>query len=205
MVVVEGLPFGELRGQVDVTGIRRSHVVGSSALSRCRDITIHVVRYEDLVDDPKSVMAGVGEWLGVNPGAFPLEDVHGASVGKYRSSLSTEELKVVLDIAGAKLAQGQPLVNIEPGSILLPTARTSTPSSSTSPNSKPSSARPAVDRSTRSGRFSASVCRASPRPSVATTSVIAGTWPPKRREKRGRGPRLNAYPRESRRRSRLAK
>ena len=42
----------------------------------------------------------------------------------------------------------------------------------------------AVDRSTRSGHSSASVCRASPRPSVATTSGIAGTRPPKRHEKR---------------------
>ena len=41
-------------------------------------------------------------------------------------------------------------------------------------------------RSIRSGHSSASVCRASPRPSIATTSVIAGTWPPKHHEKRFR-------------------
>ena len=66
---------------------------------------IHAVRYEDLVDDPETVMAGVGEWLGVDPRGFPVEEVHGASVGKYRSSLTTEELEVVLDITGAKLAE----------------------------------------------------------------------------------------------------
>ena len=87
-----------------VKKIARRWVFGIEQMQRHHH-EIHVVRYEDLVDDPKSVMAGVGEWLGVNPGAFPLEDVHGASVGKYRSSLSTEELKVVLDIAGVKLAE----------------------------------------------------------------------------------------------------
>ena len=66
---------------------------------------IHAVRYEDLVEEPKTVMAGIGEWLGVNPRGFPLEEVHGASVGKYRSSLTAEEVAVVLDIAGTKLAE----------------------------------------------------------------------------------------------------
>ena len=70
-----------------------------------------------------------------------------------------------------------------------PTAPTSTPSSCASPNSKPSSARPAVDRSTRSGPSSVRVSRTSLPPSVATASGIAGTRPLKRHEKRVSRPR----------------
>ena len=100
--VWKGLPFTVNVDTVEKTVHR--WVFGIEKMQRHRS-QIHAVRYEDLVGDPESVMAGVAEWLGVNSRGFPLEEVHGASIGKYRSSLTPEELEVVLDIAGAKLAE----------------------------------------------------------------------------------------------------
>ena len=64
---------------------------------------IHIVRYEDLVSDPRRVLTGVGEWLGVDPAAFPTLDARPTSIGKHRDGLSDAELTVVNRIAGPTL------------------------------------------------------------------------------------------------------
>jgi hypothetical protein len=66
---------------------------------------VYTVRYEELVADPDRVMAGVSEWLGVDPGGFSLDRVHGQSVGRYREHLTADELDTVNELAGATLAQ----------------------------------------------------------------------------------------------------
>jgi hypothetical protein len=66
---------------------------------------IHTVRYEDLVADPRRVMAAVGEWMDVDPTGFPLERVHEKSVGRYQEGLTADELATVCKVAGPTLAR----------------------------------------------------------------------------------------------------
>lgn len=66
---------------------------------------VHVVRYEELVTDPRAVMTGIGEWLGVDPDGFPTQDVRGTSVGNYRDGLTDEELDTVNTVAGGTLTK----------------------------------------------------------------------------------------------------
>ena len=44
--------------------------------------SVRVIRYEELVRDPRLEMKRLGEWLDVDPDRFPLELIHGSSVGK---------------------------------------------------------------------------------------------------------------------------
>ncbi|MBV7340104.1 sulfotransferase [Chloroflexi bacterium TSY] len=61
---------------------------------------IHIIRYEDLIRDPKREMVAVGEYLNVDPNSFPVDIVRGDSIGKYEQALSEEQLVVVMKIAG---------------------------------------------------------------------------------------------------------
>jgi hypothetical protein len=61
---------------------------------------IHAVRYEDLVTDPGPVLAGIGHWLDVDPQGFPLRYFQTDKIGKHRQGLTSQELQVVLEVAG---------------------------------------------------------------------------------------------------------
>lgn len=61
---------------------------------------VHVIRYEDLVADPRPVLEALGARLGVDPQGFRRQIVHSRSVGKYRQGLSTQELRDIITIAG---------------------------------------------------------------------------------------------------------
>ncbi len=63
----------------------------------------HLIRYEELVRQPHTVLADLGRWLGVDPAGFPARRVRDSSVGKHAESLSREELSVVMRIAGSTL------------------------------------------------------------------------------------------------------
>ena len=67
--------------------------------------SVHIVRYEDLVADPKTVMTAVGEWLGVDPAGFPSAQVRATSVGKFRDGLTASELEMVDHVAGPTLTK----------------------------------------------------------------------------------------------------
>jgi hypothetical protein len=66
---------------------------------------LHIVRYEDLIDNPKAVFASIGDWLGVDPAGFPTHEIKRSSLGKYKGGLTNEELATVMDIAGPTMAQ----------------------------------------------------------------------------------------------------
>ncbi len=66
---------------------------------------LHIMRYEDLVRNPKAVLASLGNWLCVDPDGFPSDWVKMTSIGKYKNGLSGEELATVMDIAGPAMAR----------------------------------------------------------------------------------------------------
>lgn len=61
---------------------------------------IHIVRYKDLVTDPKRALTALGKWLGVDPQGFPADIIRDSSLGKYHKGLSKQELTDVIQVAG---------------------------------------------------------------------------------------------------------
>lgn len=84
--------------------VARYWVEGIRVMERHAD-QLHIVRYEDLIDNPKAVFASIGDWLGVDPAGFPTHEIKRSSIGKYKRGLTDEELAVVMDIAGPTMAR----------------------------------------------------------------------------------------------------
>jgi Sulfotransferase family len=61
---------------------------------------IHVIRYEDLINDPKPVLKEFADWLRIDENAFQMEMIRTDRIGKYQSSLTEQELRDVLSVAG---------------------------------------------------------------------------------------------------------
>jgi hypothetical protein len=61
---------------------------------------LHVIRYEDLVTDPETVLDGLATYLGVDPDGFEAGAVRSSSIGKYRRSLTDEQVAAIERIAG---------------------------------------------------------------------------------------------------------
>jgi hypothetical protein len=66
---------------------------------------LHVIRYEHLVQDPKSEFEVLGKWLGVDPAGFPVARIRDTSIGKHRKGLSNQELEIVMAIAGPTMSR----------------------------------------------------------------------------------------------------
>lgn len=82
------------RHWVDMIGLMEHHAA-----------QLHIVCYEDLIDNPKAVFASIGNWLGVDPIGFPTHEIKRNSIGKYKSGLTGEELAAVMDIAGPTMTR----------------------------------------------------------------------------------------------------
>ena len=72
------------------------------SVERNRD-RILVVRYEDLVHEPRTELDKIAGWLEVDPKGFALSAVHSNSVGKYRLSLTQAETEQVDRIVSQRL------------------------------------------------------------------------------------------------------
>jgi len=60
---------------------------------------LFVIRYEDLVQNPKPVLQGLGEYLGVQSSEFPIAHIRADRIGNYRQGLSQDELSAVMTVA----------------------------------------------------------------------------------------------------------
>ncbi len=79
--------------------IAKRWVCAIELMERHKD-KLHIIRYEDLVQEPKRELEALGRWLGVNPAGFPEKRIRDTSIGKYKKGLSDEELSIVMNIAG---------------------------------------------------------------------------------------------------------
>ena len=61
---------------------------------------VHIIRYEELVTNPGSVLARLGVYLQVDPAGFDQTIVRSTSIGKHKSGLTHEQLTVIHQIAG---------------------------------------------------------------------------------------------------------
>lgn len=68
-------------------------------MERHRD-SVYVIRYEDLVADPRAVLTPLGQWLGVDPHYFQYGFIHTNSIGDYRQLLSDKTVAEILTVAG---------------------------------------------------------------------------------------------------------
>jgi hypothetical protein len=69
---------------------------------------IHMIRYEDLVREPRNELERLGKWLEVDHNGFSeriISTIRNTSIGKYKSGLTDDELKTVMEIAGPTMAR----------------------------------------------------------------------------------------------------
>ncbi len=66
---------------------------------------IHIIRYENLVTQPRLTIEALGNWLGVDPGGFPIEIIKHVNIGKYRRGLTSQELNDIEKTAGPVMAK----------------------------------------------------------------------------------------------------
>jgi hypothetical protein len=67
--------------------------------------SIYIIRYEDLVSDPQTVLGQLADRLDVRRDGFPFDWVRADSLGKFKQGLSASELGCVLDRAGSKMKE----------------------------------------------------------------------------------------------------
>lgn len=98
---------GWIRDQDTAEKVAKLWVAALESIERHRD-RIYIIRYEDLVREPKRELAVLAEWLGVDPTGFPersIRNVRDNNIGKYEDVLSEQELEVVMNIAGPTMAR----------------------------------------------------------------------------------------------------
>ena len=98
---------GWIRDQDTAEKVAQLWVVALESMERHRD-RIHIIRYEDLVREPRRELTALAEWLGLDPAGFPERIVNGVrddGIGKHRTGLSAREMEAVMDIAGPALAR----------------------------------------------------------------------------------------------------
>jgi len=83
----------------DVEAVARRWINMVDAVDRNRD-SMHVVYYEQLVNNPEIVLSRLAPFIGVDGKRFNCSLVHANSIGKYQQGLSPSELTQVLAIAG---------------------------------------------------------------------------------------------------------
>jgi DNA-binding ferritin-like protein (Dps family) len=69
---------------------------------------IHIVRYEDLVLEPRQELDKLAEWLGIDAAGFSdnlISNIRKTSIGKYKTGLTKEELDTVMSIASPTMAR----------------------------------------------------------------------------------------------------
>lgn len=96
-----------IRDQDTAEKVARRWVDAVETMERHRG-KIHVIRYEDLVREPRRVLGGLAEWMGVDPAGFPygnMKTIHENSIGKHRDGLSEQEVEDVMNVAGPAMAR----------------------------------------------------------------------------------------------------
>jgi len=65
--------------------------------------SIFIIRYEDLVQDPLPILRALGNYLDVDGTLFDETIIHTESIGKYKQSLTAEQIECIEGIIDQKL------------------------------------------------------------------------------------------------------
>lgn len=96
----KGKPFVE---SLDTADKIAAHWVDTMNWTEEHQDLLHIIRYEEMVQDPTSVLARLSAKLGVDRLGFSKNSVWPTAIGRYREILTPEELEAVMDIAGPTL------------------------------------------------------------------------------------------------------
>ena len=66
---------------------------------------IHIVRYENLMNNSVDEISSIGEYLGVRFPSNLTDNVDTSSIGKYKTYLSEEEIQSIMRVAGPVLSR----------------------------------------------------------------------------------------------------
>ncbi len=66
---------------------------------------IQIIRYEDFIYDPPSVIRPVAELLNLDPSAFNYDSIHTKSAKLTKDDMSTEDLNTIQRVAGDMMAR----------------------------------------------------------------------------------------------------
>lgn len=66
---------------------------------------LYCIKYEHLITQTRNVIAELSAYLDVDPAEFSLDFIHDKSIGKYKNSLTQEDLTAVINIAGPTMAR----------------------------------------------------------------------------------------------------
>ena len=97
-----GMPFAKQVDSPEKVAARWVRAIESMQRHQKR---VHVIRYENLVQNPLAELEGLAVWLNIDPWVFPFKLIRDTSVGKHKDSLSADELAKVIDIAGPTMRQ----------------------------------------------------------------------------------------------------
>jgi hypothetical protein len=84
------------------TNVARNWVQAIELMEQHRD-RVHIIRYEELIANPQSVLARLGAYLQVESDGFDQTMIRPTSVGKHKSGLTQEELTAVHQVAGGAM------------------------------------------------------------------------------------------------------
>jgi hypothetical protein len=94
-----------LRKKMDTAEKVAERWVRAMELTDSRRDRLYIVRYEDLISDKERELRALGDWLGVDSKGFDAGVIRPNRTGKYKSSLSDEDVTKVMDVAGPTMAK----------------------------------------------------------------------------------------------------
>ena len=65
--------------------------------------SIHRIKYEELIQDPETILSALAVYLDVDPAGFNYSEIRSSSVSRYRDALSPAEIQQIEIIAGQKM------------------------------------------------------------------------------------------------------
>ena len=93
----KGKSFGK---NLDTAEKAAARWVESMAMMEKHAGKIHALRYEALIQDPRSTMTALGGYLGVDPEGFKTSRIHDSGIGKHRDGLTHQQIRIIEEIAG---------------------------------------------------------------------------------------------------------
>jgi hypothetical protein len=96
-----------IRDQDTAEKVAARWVAAMETMEKQKD-RIHIIRYEDLVREPRRELVGLAEWLGIDPAGFTEESfrsVRDSGIGKHVEGLSEQELEALMKVAGPTMAR----------------------------------------------------------------------------------------------------
>jgi hypothetical protein len=92
-------------GNVDTAEkIARRWVLSIELMEQHAD-RLHIMRYEELMQQPVQELTRLADWLAIDPAGFDAGMIKPTSIGKYQNGLTAEELDTVRAVAGPTLAR----------------------------------------------------------------------------------------------------